>query len=63
MKYYFKSRENPRAPLFVTTERWEAEDMAKHPDYVRVDEQGRELQSAAEAFDNVGLAKSVEDIL
>ena len=60
MNYYFRCRSNPKAPLFVTDQRWEAEDMAKHSDFVRVDEQGRELQSKDEAFDNVQLAKSAE---
>lgn len=62
MKYYFRCRSNPKAPLFVTDERWEAEEMAKHSDFQRVDAEGRVLQDAKEAFDNVQPA-SVNDLL
>lgn len=65
MQYYFRCRTNTKAPLFVTNERWEAEEMAKHSDYERVDEHGRALQSKDEAFDNVQVAKvqSADDLL
>jgi hypothetical protein len=57
MQYYFRCKENPKAPLFVTDQRWEAEEFAKHSDYERVDAEGRLLQSSHDAFDNVQLAK------
>lgn len=60
MKYFFRCRSNPKAPLFVTDERWEAEEMAKHSDYERVNEAGQLLQSSGEAFDNVQPATAAD---
>jgi hypothetical protein len=63
MDYFFRCINNPKAPVMRVTERWEAEDMAKHPDFERVDAKGRKLQNAAEAFDNVQPTASVDSLL
>lgn len=51
-KFYFRCKANPKAPLFVTTELWEAKSMAAHAEYERVDENGVRLESTDEAFVN-----------
>lgn len=60
--FYFRCRSNPNAPLFVTTELWEAQDMAKHPEYERVDAKGNPLQTAEDAFINAPRAQ-LSDLL
>lgn len=48
LKFYFKCISpgvSPNAPLFVTEQFWEAEEMKRNPEYVRVDKDGREIVS------------------
>lgn len=40
MKYFFRCKPNPSAPLLVLESYWEMDEMKNHPDYERVDEHG-----------------------
>ena len=39
-KFFFKCTSNKNAPILVLDTFWEAEEMKRHPDYVRVDQYG-----------------------
>jgi hypothetical protein len=39
-KFIFRCTSNPKGPLFITDNFYEAEDMRKHPDYQEEDKDG-----------------------
>jgi len=38
--FYFRCISNPKAPILKLEHYWEMQDMLKHTDYIRVDEDG-----------------------
>lgn len=42
-KFHFRCKSNPNAPVLTLTTKWEAAEMAEHPDYERIDEFGEPI--------------------
>jgi hypothetical protein len=62
MKFYFRCTANPKAPILVLETFWEAEDMKRNPDYIRVDADGNEIKDEErEAAENPVPLRSVFD--